>query len=391
MSTQSTQFEIEVEVADVPELDRSNTQNELAEAKTADDVAELINGDVTDPYPVVETLPAESVAEPVDKPVDGPVDTEIESDSKWEVVTVGQGIEKGIQSLASFEDGYEQLSDDEKIAFDRAFAKYTRASWKAEDDHKDQIQNLKEAHTSASLIRSRIEGELKAAKKTEKSILGELETLIAKGPEYPEKPTPDMFVGKGADSVLEPTSPLSQSSGANEFDFSQDETWRAISTELVLEKIASGLGPKKRDAILSEFPTLGALVECKIEASKEFVHFSQKLPKGVGVELADSIEDAIEATLAIHRKRLIAQCWESTVPAAEVEQDDADEVESDEVESDEVESDEVESDEVGSDEVGSDDTEVIEEAEEAGAIEATEEAESIIEPVTESIDALDDF
>lgn len=72
----------------------------------------------------------------------------------------------------------------------------------------------------------------------------------------------------------------------------EDDSWKQISTSEVLDGI-EGMGTRKRSAIIDEFPTLGHLVAAQVEASTEFKPFKDKLPKGIGTEMASRIEEKI--------------------------------------------------------------------------------------------------
>ena len=120
--------------------------------------------------------------------------------------------------------------------------------------------------------------------KEAKEVLDEYTRLQLRGPDYPEKKQP--VVEAAAEETSQENDPYIQRVP------NESEDWRSIKTESILEGI-KGLGEKKRDAILSDFPTLGHLQDARVEASKEWKTFKDKLPKGCGEKLAQRIEDAM--------------------------------------------------------------------------------------------------
>lgn len=54
-----------------------------------------------------------------------------------------------------------------------------------------------------------------------------------------------------------------------------------------------GLGPKKRDRLCDEFPTLGDLNAARAQAVKIKKHFADVLPKGIGKPTADELADRL--------------------------------------------------------------------------------------------------
>lgn len=125
---------------------------------------------------------------------------------------------------------------------------------------------------------------LKIAKSNEKLALYQLVRISTEGPKFRDKPTP----------VVAPVdSPVVSSENPTSSD-----DWRSIQTSTLLEGI-EGLGAKKREDLLDSFPTLGSLEDARAEASKEFVPFRSKLPRGIGEKIADAIEEAMLSAISV--------------------------------------------------------------------------------------------
>lgn len=125
---------------------------------------------------------------------------------------------------------------------------------------------------------------LKIAKSNEKLALSQLVRISTEGPKFRDKPTP----------VVAPVdSPVVSSENPTSSD-----DWRSIQTSTLLEGI-EGLGAKKREDLLDSFPTLGSLEDARAEASKEFVPFRSKLPRGIGEKIADAIEEAMLSAISV--------------------------------------------------------------------------------------------
>jgi hypothetical protein len=74
--------------------------------------------------------------------------------------------------------------------------------------------------------------------------------------------------------------------------------WRLASTvELLTKAKIKGLSQKKIDLLAEHAPTLGHLEDLRGLASKEFVPYQDKLPKGIGASVASAIEDVQEQYL----------------------------------------------------------------------------------------------
>lgn len=76
------------------------------------------------------------------------------------------------------------------------------------------------------------------------------------------------------------------------------ETWTKESTQKIVDVGIPGLGKKKAELLVEKFPTIGDLEASRAEAADARVHWSKKLPKGFGVEVADSIYDAMTVLLS---------------------------------------------------------------------------------------------
>lgn len=127
--------------------------------------------------------------------------------------------------------------------------------------------------------------ELKSIKDEKKGAVERLIRLELRGPEMPPKPQPQKASGPASEENSNDTS-----AGVSEPN--ADESWRLVPTAKVLEGVER-LSDKKRELIIDELPTLGHLQDARVEASKEWVHFSKKLPKGIGETMADRIAERV--------------------------------------------------------------------------------------------------
>lgn len=135
--------------------------------------------------------------------------------------------------------------------------------------------------------------ELKSLKSQKKGATERLIQLETRGPEFPTKPTAESIARANRANSSQPNQPTTDgSSSAAEAASEPNESteWRAIPTAKIIDGIER-LGQKKRDAIVEAFPTLGDLEDARGEASKEHVHFAEKLPDGIGKTIADKIEE----------------------------------------------------------------------------------------------------
>lgn len=122
--------------------------------------------------------------------------------------------------------------------------------------------------------------ELKSIKDEKKGAVERLIRLEIRGPEMPLKPQPQKVKNSGLPNIGDP------------FPAVVDDSWRQIPTSKILEGVER-LSDKKRELIIEELPTLGHLQDARVEASKEWVHFSKKLPKGIGETMADRIAERV--------------------------------------------------------------------------------------------------
>jgi ribosome modulation factor len=86
-----------------------------------------------------------------------------------------------------------------------------------------------------------------------------------------------------------------------------DNAWRAILTNTITKGVV-GLGVKKAETLIDEFPTLGDLCDAMARATAAHRHFADELPKGIGKQSADELANRVMA----------AQTKGDTRPAAEV-------------------------------------------------------------------------
>lgn len=75
------------------------------------------------------------------------------------------------------------------------------------------------------------------------------------------------------------------------------EEWTKTSTQQIVDAGVPGLGKKKAELLVEKFPTIGDLEASRADAAESRVHWSKKLPKGFGVDVADAIYDAMAKLL----------------------------------------------------------------------------------------------
>jgi hypothetical protein len=165
--------------------------------------------------------------------------------------------------------------------------KWEDACRKSDLDHRIELLRLKDEMVS---LDKRVEEQqqfLKALKADRKDTLDTLMTMEKDGPQHPDKPKrPVAKKTKAADGTVTTVKIFKP-------EENWDESWRKIPTSKVLTDDIEGLGAKKRETILDQYPTLGELMDVLIEAGKQHKHFSELLPTGIGVALAERINDAM--------------------------------------------------------------------------------------------------
>jgi hypothetical protein len=133
----------------------------------------------------------------------------------------------------------------------------------------------------------------KEAKAEYKQCLTDLMDGEKKGPELPNKPeciTYERFLELKEQAKDNPNAPPIAAAASQSPN--QDEEWKAVPTSRIFEgKTIKGLGKKKIEAVCDVAPTLGELEELRNQASLKHLHFCKMLPKGIGEELADAIQD----------------------------------------------------------------------------------------------------
>lgn len=172
--------------------------------------------------------------------------------------------------------------------------------WDEEAEHrKDEAEfhlRLKELNDSVRRKQAYLNDakeELKVAKAELLCAQTDLLDFVSDGVQYREKPKPKPKKVETKPAVSETNGPVSESTASNpETKLTENEStdWRSIPTAKIVEGI-EGLGKKKLEALLDDFPTLGKLEDARGEASKEFAPFKSKLPKGFGDELTSRIEN----------------------------------------------------------------------------------------------------
>jgi len=164
----------------------------------------------------------------------------------------------------------------------------------AEEAHAIEVAAAKEDHFALAVKRSELENDLKEIKADEKAALRNLKNLLKRGPNYPQAKS----------KIDEAVSAGGERSAIVVDDPNEDQTWRLIPTSTVIDGVKK-MGPKKAEAICSIAPTLGDLEELRAKAGIAFKTFKEVLPKGVGSEMADEIEERILTAVAKHKADLV--------------------------------------------------------------------------------------
>jgi hypothetical protein len=152
----------------------------------------------------------------------------------------------------------------------------------AEDKHQANIEAATEEHKSLAVQRSEAEAELKELKASEKAALKRIIWLTQSGPQYPK-----------------PAKAKPANDDGTEGDINEDASWREINTSTLVDGIR-GMGVKKAELVVDLAPTLGHLEDLRAEASSEHEPFHTKLPKGVGSDMADELEDRMLKVIGDH-------------------------------------------------------------------------------------------
>lgn len=163
----------------------------------------------------------------------------------------------------------------------------------AEATHLHNISEAKEGYSSLALRRSELESELKDLKADEKAALRGLSNLIARGPNYPQPKS----------KIDEAVAAAGERSAIVVDDPNEDKTWMLIETASILDGI-KGMGGKKAEAIISLAPTLGDLEELRAKAGLAHKPYSSVLPKGIGENLADEIQERVYLAMKRHKEEL---------------------------------------------------------------------------------------
>jgi hypothetical protein len=172
--------------------------------------------------------------------------------------------------------------------------KWERDYEQAKLDWDKTKRDTEQEQVSLALEVKRISDELKEVRQQHKSVISFLEDLNKTGPDYPERP----IKGQAPKPPAPPAEPAPTKPTKKQPNV--DESWKKIKAETFLSLEIEGMGQKKLDTLLHEYPTLGDWVELQTEASKKCMHLSKLLPKGVGKKLADSIDDAVLEAFANH-------------------------------------------------------------------------------------------
>lgn len=172
---------------------------------------------------------------------------------------------------------------------------------KAREHHKLRIKSIEQEQTDAIVEMETLTESLKACKKKHKAIVNRLmaarksDPVFPAVPEYPRLKKPTVTQTTVAKDGTKTTT-TSEATNV-------DTTWRLIKTADIISEDMEGLGPKKREALIHEYPTFGDLEDARASAYAKFGgDFKEVLPDGFGEKLAGRIEDACYDALMKHQK-----------------------------------------------------------------------------------------
>lgn len=241
-----------------------NDTDAAASKNSSEHAVEMINGDGS----IAEPEQHFSEIEYEDADEDGPIaDTESEAEKN-------ESEEKQVEEVQTEED-----HPGEVTAADRA---------DAERIFELEVTEAKNEHCEAAIRRTEAETEFKQARADEKAALKALRALLRRGPAYPEQNRIQQAAKEGG-----------QRSAIVVDDPSADDSWKAIPTLQVLQGI-KGMGDKKAEAIYELAPTLGDLEELRAQAGLLHKPFASVLPRGIGGNLSDEIENKIIDAVTKH-------------------------------------------------------------------------------------------
>lgn len=262
--------------ADSPSLDvDSEIDNVLKQEEQDRRISSLVcevvpapDGSTTDPP--LPPLP------PIEDP-DDDIDAEIQA---YDLVTAAHHDPEFAEIFNNWLDAREKWED-----------QCTKIRW----SHRLKLDDLKSEIIILSKKIEDLRQLTKEAKAEYKQCLSDLMDGEKKGPELPKKPeciTYERFLelkeqaSKSGDGEGGEVKPLAL------YQPNQDEEWKSVPTSRIFEgKTIKGLGPKKIEAVCDVAPTIGELEELRNQASLKHLHFCKMLPKGIGEELADAIQD----------------------------------------------------------------------------------------------------
>jgi len=154
---------------------------------------------------------------------------------------------------------------------------------KDEDAYAVELKKAQDKLIESAMECDYAKGRLKDAKSYEKLSIDYLKSLVRHGVQYRKKPEP-----KPADQVDPETGEVIPAVEPN-----TSTEWRSWETASILDGI-EGLGAKKRDALITSFPTFGKLMDARTEAGKEHVPFHSLLPKGIGESIGTELIERMD-------------------------------------------------------------------------------------------------
>jgi hypothetical protein len=158
-----------------------------------------------------------------------------------------------------------------------------------ENDDSEDTEFVRSQFTNCALMRQRIEDELKEIKQEEKALLKKLQRLMNR--DFDEEMKQSEKPAETTADESQPSLPFEETPA-----ISVTDKWEKISAETVLSHIPK-LSAKKKEALMDVFQNLKQMEDLRGDASRQFKHFSELLPEGIGKVLADQLEEAMYAAM----------------------------------------------------------------------------------------------
>jgi dihydroneopterin aldolase len=156
-----------------------------------------------------------------------------------------------------------------------------RNAWSAHLTHQQEIANASAEVATCAVEWAKCQEAAKSAKKKFEGAVEDLRSIIGRGPEV--LPLFDQQPTKQPETQEQP--------GTDTDDPETRDRWRAIPIDEICFGI-KGMGAKKLEAMRDAIPTLGSFEDLRKKASLEGNPLREYMPKGIGQEACDQLEEA---------------------------------------------------------------------------------------------------